>query len=275
MTTRDLAVAAAGAAVAAAVTLWLSRSQRSTGGRSQRSHTGGGAVEPVLCFGDSLTEGYFNIWQHPIFGPDNPDDPAQEMTRLRLHPYSIRLGARLAEDVADNAAGYASVLRYACCRAYSGWTAKELLPQLRRALGEGPWRACVILAGDNDIIIQGASAATACLRVGALIDECDRAGVRCVVALNPDADLAHNGLVPADEAEQRREAISSLAAALRERCSREGRPCVDLRAVLPLGRDPVEQRRNAELWDDSLHFTPRGSDRVGDAVYEIMRKHSL
>ena len=61
----------------------------------------GGAV-----FGDSLTEGYFNIWRHPIFGPNNPDDPAQEMTRLRLHPYSIQLGARLAADAADDAAGY-------------------------------------------------------------------------------------------------------------------------------------------------------------------------
>ena len=79
----------------------------------------------------------------------------------------------------------------------------------------------------------GTSAATAYRRVGALIDECDRAGVSCVVglnphlenpdpnanpnpnpnlslspnpspnpspiqvALNPDADLAHNGMAPA------------------------------------------------------------------------------
>jgi len=266
MTARDLVVAAAGAAVAAAVTLWLTRSHR---------QSASAAVEPVLCFGDSLTEGYHNIWQHPVFGPSNPDDPAQEMTRLRLHPYSIQLGARLAADAADDDAGYASALRYACCRAYSGWTAEELLPRLRRALDEGPWRACVLLAGDNDIIMQGASAATACRRVGALIDECDRAGVRCVVALNPDADLAHHGMVPAAEAEPRREAITGLAAALRERCELEGRPCVDLRAVLPLGREPVEQRRNAELWDDCLHFSPRGSDRVGDAVYEVLRKHGV
>ena len=110
MTARDLAVAAAaGAAVAAAVTLWLTRSRR---------QSASAAVEPVLCFGDSLTEGYHNIWQHPVFGPSNPDDPAQEMTRLRLHPYSIQLGARLAADAADDDAGYASALRYACCPAY-------------------------------------------------------------------------------------------------------------------------------------------------------------
>ena len=107
MSARDLAVAAAGAAVAAAVTLWLTRSRRQTTVRA--------AVEPVLCFGDSLTEGYFNVWQHPVFGPDNPDDPAQETTRLRLHPYSVQLGARLAADAADDDAGYASALRYARC----------------------------------------------------------------------------------------------------------------------------------------------------------------
>ena len=53
------------------------------------------------------------------------------------------------------------------------------------------------------------------------------------------------------------------------------RRCVDLRAVLPLGRELEEQRRNAALWDDGLHFSPRGSDRVGDAVYEVMRKHGV
>ena len=113
MTARNLAAAAAGAAVAAAVTLWLTRSRRHTIGRSRRQ-SAAAAVEPVLCFGDSLTEGYSNIWQHPVFGPSNPDDPAQEMTRPRLHPYSIQLGARLAADAADDAAGYASALRYAC-----------------------------------------------------------------------------------------------------------------------------------------------------------------
>ena len=51
--------------------------------------------------------------------------------------------------------------------------------------------------------------------------------------------------------------------------------CVDLRAVLPLGREPAEQRLHAELWDDGLHFSPRGSDRVGDAVYEVLRKHGV
>ena len=81
---------------------------------------------------------------------------------------------------------------------------------------------------------------------------------------------AHFGLQQATN-----QRLHSAAAALRERCEREGRPCVDLRAVLPLGREPAEHRRNAELWDDGLHFSPRGSDRVGDAVYEVMRKHGV
>ena len=42
-----------------------------------------------------------------------------------------------------------------------------------------------------------------------------------------------------------------------------------------MGRALEEQRRNAALWDDGLHFSPHGSDRVGDAVYEVMRKHGV
>lgn len=109
---RDLAAAAAGAAVAASVTLWLTRCRRRRAGRAA-------AVEPVLCFGDSLTEGYFNIWQHPVFGPSHPDDPTQEMARLRFHPYSIQLGARLAADAGEAAVGYAAGLRYAAQPAHA------------------------------------------------------------------------------------------------------------------------------------------------------------
>ena len=69
-------------------------------------------------------------------------------------------------------------------------------------------------------------------------------------------------------------AVSGRQLALGHRVH-SARRCVDLRAVLPLGREPAEQRRNAELWDDGLHFSPRGSDRVGDAVYEVMRKHGV
>ena len=132
MTARDLVVAAAGAAVAAAVTLWLTRSHR---------QSASAAVEPVLCFGDSLTEGYHNIWQHPVFGPSNPDDPAQEMTRLRLHPYSIQLGARLAADAADDDAGYASALRYACCPAYLTTRPPSPWPRLLWPLAIAGFRA--------------------------------------------------------------------------------------------------------------------------------------
>ena len=75
---------------------------------------------------------------HPEFSPKtNPN--GEEIDNLRLRPYSIRLGARLAADAADDAEGYRAALRYACVRAYSGWTAEELLAPLRAALRE---RSC-------------------------------------------------------------------------------------------------------------------------------------
>lgn len=106
--------------------------------------------QPVLCFGDSITEGYHNIWPHPTFAPATrvlPRDVLQnEHAALLCHPYSIALGRMLSQDACDDAEGYKGSLRYARARGFSGWTAAELLPALRRSLNEGPWRCAVIMA---------------------------------------------------------------------------------------------------------------------------------
>ena len=52
-----------------------------------------------------------------------------------------------------------------------------MLPRLRAMLRAGPWRAVCLMAGSNDIILEGASAETALARVAALHAACDEAGV--------------------------------------------------------------------------------------------------
>ena len=206
---------------------------------------------PVLCFGDSLTEGYHGVWTHPAYSPAaNPN--GDEIASVRLRPYSIRLGHRLAGDVGDAGEGYKASLRYACVRAYSGWTAEELLPALRAALREQPWRAACILAGSNDIILAGEDAITARSRVERLHEACDAAGVPVVVLTNLDADLTHHGMVPADQAATRRHALEELATVL----GRSGRPIADVRAALPL---------SAAHFDDCMHPSPEGARRARPA----------
>lgn len=46
----------------------------------------------------------------------------------------------------------------------------------------------------------------------------------------------------------------------------EDRYVLDLHAKMPYHDMPLEER--AEMWDDGLHFTPAGYERIGEMVAE-------
>lgn len=225
-------------------------------------------VRPVLCFGDSITEGYAGIWPHPTFAPGRqlPSNVnANEHDALRLHPYSIRLGQLLAADVGDGAGGYKDSLRYARVRAYSGWTSAELLPVLRCALREGPWRCAIIMAGVNDVVWEGASAATVLGRLEELYAACDEAGVPVIAMTNLDADVAGMGVgFSHSEAEEKSAAIAQLARGVLN--LRRRRAVGDARAALPL---------SAEHYDDSLHLSPAGSRKLAEVAFGAIKHHRM
>jgi len=225
---------------------------------------------PVLCFGDSLTAGYHGVWQHPTFGPTNQGaNELIDSDRVRYHPYAARLGARLAQDAGQPPAVDAA-LRFAECRAYSGWTALDLLPKLRAELAmPGRWRAVVILAGSNDVLLAGRTAAEALTHVGALHAACDDAKVPVVVIVNSGVDIAHFTPVPAEKKEAAAKAMVELSEGVAARAAEEGRAVVDARVLLPV------DDAHAELWDDSLHYSPAGSQKLGDAVYEVLKAAGL
>ena len=219
----------------------------------------------MLCFGDSLTEGYHGVWVHPAFSPEtNPN--GDEIAHVRLRPYSIRLGHLLAQDATDAGEGYRASLRYACVRAYSGWTAEELRPALQAALQERSWRAACILAGSNDVILQGEDCATVLARLSQLHQACDDAGVPVITLTLPDADLTHHGMVPPAEADTRRKVLGDVSEALLARCHSSRRPLAHVRAALPLG---------PELFDDCMHPNAAGSDAIATAVYRTMHRYGL
>ena len=185
---------------------------------------------PVLCFGDSITEGYHNIWPHPTNAPGRRNFPedgsawhAHEHSRLLLKPYAIHLGYLLAADVGDCDSGYSASLRYARARGFSGWTAEELLPELRRSLREGAWRCAVIMAGVNDVLRDGVvDVPTLLARIEQLFRACDEAGVR-VVALTPlECDMANHGWV-APRTWRRVKSVVAHACCVRSRTCASGR----------------------------------------------------
>jgi len=226
---------------------------------------------PVLCFGDSITEGYFNIWPHPEHAPGRtlPTDRTinlNEHEKLLCHPYAIHLGLALASDAGDAAEGYKASLRYARARGFSGWTAAELLPELRRCLREGGWRCAVILAGSNDCLMEGVTDANLILsRMDLLYEACDAAGVPVVCVTNLDVDTAHHGMVPPELQETYRSTVAAVAAGVAERAHAAGRPLVDARSALPLC---------AQYYDDSLHPSPAGARKLADEVHTAIRRRS-
>jgi lysophospholipase L1-like esterase len=226
---------------------------------------------PVLCFGDSITEGYHGIWPHPTFAPEReefPDERFQvhEHLRLRCHPYAIHLGASLAKDVGDAADGYKASLRYARARGFSGWTAAELLPELRRSLREGGWRCAVILAGCNDVLLEGVTDPKVVLsRIDLLYDACDAAGVPVIGVTNLDVDTPHHGMVPPEMQQLYKDTLAAVAEGVAARCHAQGRPLVDARRALPLCE---------EFFDDSIHPSPVGAHRLADEVHTAIRRRS-
>lgn len=189
--------------------------------------------------------------------------------RVRYYPYATRLGALLAQDEGQPP-GVDSALRFAECRAYSGWTAADLLPKLRAELAApGRWRAVVVLAGGNDILLAGRTAAEALESVRALHTACDDAQVPLVVVVNSGVDMEHFAPVPSERKGLVAKAMSELSEGLSAQAAREGRAVVDARSILPM------DRAHAELWDDSLHYSPAGSQKLGDAVHRVLRAAGL
>ena len=297
--------AALAAAAAASLAAFLVLRRKSKPCKDAQGRTRKDA--PVLCFGDSLTEGYHGVWIHPTYSPpSNPNDPAKETEAMKLHPYALRLGDRLADQAGDDTPQRRA--RYACCRAWkpgqkfveptstrayairaetdarvrdrsrdpsrkfprrwNGWTAEDLKPMLARELRAGPWRCAVILAGSNDVVF-GAAPDVALERIRALWRMCDAAGVPVVVVANPPADLTHHGWVTKGGtdfscAAARTAAMAALGATVEQAAA--GRPTV---AAMP------QDDAHAAHWDDCLHFSPAGSDALGDRVFAAIAAAGL
>jgi len=213
------------------------------------------------------------VWHHPTNAPSRQDPsldtwPRGELETVRFHPYSVHLGAALAGDASpgDRAAGYAGALRHAVAHAYSGWKAEELRAPLSAALARGPWRACVVQAGVNDVV-GGAAAERTLPHVLALYEACDRAGVPVVVVPNTDADLVHHGMC-ADGVSARRE-LGELARLLSDAAGEKGRAVARAREEMPM------EQSHSYLWDDCVHYSAAGAAVMAEVVYRTMCDHDL
>lgn len=220
----------------------------------RESSTAGGAghegatVRRVLAFGDSLTAGYWGFGSR--FTPYSTRlgellGSAWEVTHVGLCGWTAR---RMALDSELDAVSAVDV----CGHEWDG----GLRTHLRRAREEGrPFEVLIVLAGTNDLgdVLDGectaADVADACLSLHSAGRD---AGCRVVALTVPEH--GQEGQYPA-LARVRAEINTRLATLPAGAVT-----LVDVAAALP--------QTERELWDDALHFSQTGYERLGQTVHE-------
>lgn len=203
-----------------------------------------------MCFGDSLTAGYLQAG-------------------TQFHPYSDRLQTRLGAPWSVDHVGLSGWTTQQMIGAMDATTAGDvcgrewgggLRTHMRRAADAGrPFRVLCLLAGTNDVGrvaegVDGASVATVVEAISAMARAGREAGCR-VVGMTIPAMAAEQHMPSLTQA---RESINQGVSALRAKGHFDA--LVQVAQGLPQEDDA--------LWDDGLHPSRAGYDRIADLLYE-------
>jgi lysophospholipase L1-like esterase len=186
-------------------------------------------MKNILCFGDSLTAGYYNEGE-------------------KFHPYSLKL-EELLNDVCVDHIGL------------SGWTTEEMLdnidnpecedcvgrkwPGLRVQLRKKSYEYCIVLAGTNDLFdLCAKDIAINLLELYRLVH---KEGCKTIALTIPDMRI--ESVMP--EITNNKQIINKWLKTLSEIT------VVDIASCLS----------DSNPWDnDGLHFTPYGYDTIGTII---------
>ena len=199
----------------------------------------------VLCFGDSLTEGY----------------TFKESREFMTHPYSIAL-RRLLQDHGSAEVVTAGV---------SGErVVPSMTPRLDRILNEAaqPYDWVIILGGTNDICSDLRAEDFLPSLLG-LHDRAKKNGSTRTVALALPQFLYELTLGKEDHRREKAKVNEGLKAY--SEGSGGSTLWVDLWNGLPFGSLPQEER--ALYWVDGAHMTPRGYDRMAGLIFDCLNQH--
>jgi len=216
-----------------------------------------GAMTRALCYGDSLTAGFW-------------------AGGSRFHPYAGRLSARLGGCTVDHIglSGYTSAqMVQTLTRNETGVgdidaTARRWV-SLEAALTSTHYTHVVILAGTNDLhTLRHAgghrSAEDVVDDVATLLKRAVASGARALSLTVPQPAFESNRPQMALGRGEINDGLRRFAEAT------ANISLVNLELALPhLNASETERQR---LWDDGLHLTPSGYDRLADTVYEALLK---
>lgn len=205
---------------------------------------------PVLCVGDSLTVG----WHIP-----------PGATRPEVHPYGQCLSRSLPHSPEVVSLGW------------PGWTSVDLLqgadqrnvmlpsdgsvprPGLRLAVGEYRPSLVLLMAGTNDLCVQGVDAHVIAVSVWKLHKVCHEKGV-------PTVAIGVPGWCP--------RLFGHLNDAHRLKFNEELERLCEGSEVATFVDFPFSYDETSEWWtEDGVHLSPQGSDELGRRIGNTLKSH--
>jgi len=188
----------------------------------------------ILCFGDSLTEGY-------------------SKTGREYHPYTLKLAEQLKiggiNAQVDN-------------HGISWEKTDSMVPRFTRTIRSSKYNSVVILGGTHDLGDRTPQKTFENLKQ--MHDLAIEKNINCFAVTIPEIateSLARYLFVARNEINTR----------LRDYCVLKNVPLIDLAKLMPFQSLTEAQRK--QIWDDNLHFTASGYDQVGEIVYKCIVNH--
>ena len=195
----------------------------------------------ILAFGASLTEGYY-------------------AGGSKFHPYTQRLLELIRPLVADVEIQNAGISGEAVL-------SSTMLPRLKEilSLAKHKFDWVLILAGTNDTLRDQQQASKVFDQYKLLINECHEHGARVLAMTLPETVYPKD--FPLDF--QRQEFNRLLKEELK--LTYEDIVVLDVERLLP--RYSLSPNETEQIWDDEVHFTPQGYDRLGQFIFEALKPH--
>jgi len=185
----------------------------------------------ILCFGDSLTEGYTK------YG-------------TKYHPYTWKLQEKFDDDGHN-----VQVINFG----KSGERTDAMVPRFFDLVNKNNFDAIVILGGTNDLSVRAATSIFGNLKK--MLDCAAEKGIAAFAVTIPELAFEKHSF---STRFTRHEVNSSL----KTYCEDNSIPLIDLASLIPYHTLPENERH--EIWDDGCHFTEKGYDLFGEIVYAVL-----
>eukprot|EP01111_Echinosteliopsis_oligospora_P012846 TRINITY_DN4459_c0_g1_i1.p1 TRINITY_DN4459_c0_g1~~TRINITY_DN4459_c0_g1_i1.p1 ORF type:complete len:207 (-),score=34.08 TRINITY_DN4459_c0_g1_i1:132-752(-) len=196
----------------------------------------GGATTKILCFGDSLTAGYY-------------------MKGHMFHPYTIKLQSLLNKD------GNYQLEN----QGRSGEGTTKMAERLKLHLSNNPskYKYAIILGGTNDIGFKMPDMVNNNLKL--MHDLCRDHGIISLAVTVPQhgQESAYSWITTIR---------SQINHFIGKYCKQNNISVIDFSTRIPYtSPNDGDGEIGTKIWDDNLHLTPAGYDLLADLIYESLK----